>query len=128
MSLGGGILDGVGTFSIEITVSDQGQQMQERMAALVDTGATNTVVPANVLKRLGVQPHRTSAFQLADGRQIELEIGRAWVRVDGQQEFTQIVFGPPGTEPILGAITLEEMNLAVDPVAQKLVPVTRYLM
>lgn len=128
MSLGGGILDGVGTFSIEITVSDQGQQMQERMAALVDTGATNTVVPADVLKRLGVQPHRTSSFQLADGRQIELEIGRAWVRVDGQQEFTQIVFGPPGTEPILGAITLEEMNLAVDPVAQKLVPVTRYLM
>jgi predicted aspartyl protease len=67
-------------------------------------------------------------FELADGRQLELEIGRAWVRVDGQREYTQVVFGPEGSEPVLGAITLEEMNLAVDPVARKLVPVNRYLM
>jgi len=49
------------------------------------------------------------------------------VRVDGQQEFTQVVLGPPGRGPLLGAITLEEMNLAVDPVAKRLVPVHRYL-
>lgn len=118
----------MGTFSIEITVSGATGDSEERMQALVDTGATNTVVPGDLLRRLGVQPHRTSSLQLADGRQLELEIGRAWVRVDGQQEFTQVVFGPPGAEPILGAITLEEMNLSVDPVAQKLVPVKRYLL
>lgn len=118
----------MGTFSIPIAISGKAQTTVERMEALVDTGATNTVIPADVLRRLGVVPHRSSTFQLADGRELELEIGRAWVRVDGQQEFTQVVFGPPGSGPILGAITLAEMNLAVGPVAQKVVPVNRYLM
>jgi clan AA aspartic protease len=117
----------MGTFSVTISVAadDQGS---EELEALVDTGATNTVIPADLLRRLGVRPHRRSVFQPADGREVEMEIGRAWVRVDGQREFTQVVFGTEGSEPILGAITLEEMNLAVDPVARKLVPVNRYLM
>ncbi len=117
----------MGTFSVTISVAADDQNSEE-LEALVDTGATNTVIPADLLQRLGVQPHRTSVFQLADGREVEMEIGRAWVGVDGQREFTQAVFGPEGSEPILGAITLEEMNLSVDPVARKLVPVNRYLM
>lgn len=117
----------MGTFSVSIRVGGQSQQSFEDVEALVDTGATNTVVPADVLTRLGVEPYRRSVFELADGRELELDIGRAWVRVNGQQELTQVVFGPPGTNPILGAITLEEMNLAVDPVAKRLVPVHRYL-
>ena len=117
----------MGTFSVTISVAADDHNSEE-LEALVDTGATNTVIPADLLQRLGVQPHRTSVFQLAHGREVEMEIGRAWVRVDGQREFTQVVFGPEGSKPILGAITLEEMNLAVDPVARKLVPVNRYLM
>jgi len=117
----------VGTFTLPITISDQQLATSEEVEALVDTGATNTVLPAELLQRLGIQPHRKSTFQLADGRELELEIGRAWVKVDGQREYTQVVFGPPGTEPILGAITLEEMNLAVDPVAGRLIPVNRLL-
>ena len=117
----------MGTFSVTISVAADDQSSEE-LEALVDTGATNTVIPADLLQRLGVQPHRTSVFQLADGREVEMEIGRAWVHVDGQREFTQVLFGLAGSEPILGAITLEEMNLSVDPVARKLVPVKRYLM
>jgi clan AA aspartic protease len=117
----------MGTFSVPLTVSDQSNSRAEQVEALVDTGATNTVLPADLLERLGVQPYRQSTFQLADGRELELEIGRAWVRVDGQREYTQVVFGPPGSDPILGAITLEEMNLSVGPVSQTLVPVKRHL-
>ncbi|MEX0683023.1 MAG: aspartyl protease family protein [Dehalococcoidia bacterium] len=116
----------MGTFSVTIAVGEEGQA--EEVEALVDTGVTNTVLPADLLRRLGVQPHRRSTFQLADGREVELDIGRAWVRVNGQREFTQVVFGPVGAGSILGAITLEEMNLSVDPVGRKLVPVNRYLM
>ena len=118
----------MGTFRVRIEVGNpQGERFQA-VEALVDTGATNTTLPAPVLRDLGVEPYRKSVFELADGRQLELELGRTWVRVDGQQEFTQVVFGPPGSGPILGAITLEEMNLSVDPVAERLVPVHRYLM
>jgi len=117
----------MGTFSVAIEVSDTASDKVESVDALVDTGATNTVLPAALLHRLGVSPYRKSTFELADGRQLELEVGRAWIRVDGQREYTQVVFGPDGTDPILGAITLEEMALAVDPVSQRLVPVNKLL-
>lgn len=38
------------------------------------------------------------------------------------------MFSIEGTEPILGAITLEEMGLAVDPVNRRLMPVPKRLM
>ena len=117
----------MGTFSIPIEVGDGARQRFETVDALVDTVATNTVLPGSLLRGLGVVPYRKSSFQLADGRELEMDVGRTWVRVDGQQEYTQVVFGADDTEPILGAVTLEEMAFAVDPVARRLVPVRKHL-
>lgn len=117
----------MGTFKVRIEVGDTAGEKFEPLEALVDAGATNTVVPRELLETLGVWPYRSSTFELADGRRLELEIGRTWVMVDGQREFTQVVFGPSGSQPALGAVTLEEMGLAADPVAKRLVPVDRYL-
>ena len=100
----------------------------EAVEALVDTGATNTAFPASQLRRLGVSPHRRAVFELADGRQTELQIGRTWVRVNGDLEQTQVVFVEEGADPVLGAVTLEEFGLAVDPVKRRLVPVPRLRM
>ncbi len=55
-------------------------------------------------------------------------MGRTWVKVNGQREFTQVVFASEGTEPILGAVTLVEIGLAADPVRRWLQPVRKYLM
>jgi len=109
-------------------VGDPEGQRFQAVEALVDTGATNTALPSSLLAKLGVSPHTTTVFELADGRELELGVGRTWVRVDGQQEFTQVVFAGEATEPILGAITLEEMGLAVDPISRRLLPVRKYLM
>jgi len=118
----------MGTFRVQIEVGDpQGKRFQP-VDALVDTGATNTSLPSPLLESLGVTPHTTMIFELADGRELELAVGRTWVKVDAQQEFTQVVFASDGTEPILGAVTLEEMGLAVDPVKRRLQPVHKYLM
>ena len=118
----------MGTFRVEIEVGDPEGSRFESIEALVDTGATNTALPAPLRSSLGVTPYTRTVFESADGRDIELEVGRTWVRVDGQQEFTQVVFSAADAEPILGAITLEEMGLAVDPVSRRLLPVRKYLM
>ena len=118
----------MGTFRVEIEVGDPEGSRFESIEALVDTGATNTALPAPLLSSLGVTPYTRTGLELADGRAIELEVGRTWVRVDGQQEFTQVVFSAADAEPILGAITLEEMGLAVGPVSRRLLPVRKYLM
>src|SRR6266508_2040782 len=118
----------MGTFTVTIDVGNPTGSTFESIEALVDTGATNTALPASLLRRLGVPPQSKSGYRIADGSRLELDVGRTWVSVDGQQEFKQVVFGPEGSRPVLGAVTLEEMGLSVDPVARRLVPVDKYLM
>jgi predicted aspartyl protease len=118
----------MGTFRVAIEIGDPGGQRYEIIDALVDTGATYTTIPAPLLDRLGVVPHVRDAFVLADGRRIDRDIGRTWVRVDGRTELTLVVFGEAGTPSLLGAYTLEGLRLAADPVGRRLIPVPGLLL
>ena len=118
----------MGTFQIEIEIGDPQGERFEQVSTLVDTGSTYTVVPRPLLERLGVQPHTRDRFRWADGRVVEEDIGRTWVRVDGRSEITLVVFGEEGASPLLGAYTLEGFRLAPDPVGRRLVPVEGLLM
>lgn len=118
----------MGTFRVTIELGDPAGQHFEAIEALVDTGATYTSVPAPLLERLSVTAHTRDAFVLADGRRVERDIGRTWVRVDGRLELTLVVFADPGTEPLLGAYTLEGLRLAADPVSRRLIPVPGLLL
>ncbi len=118
----------MGTFHQAIEVGDlQGRRFRQ-MDALVDTGASYTLVPAGILRELGISPHDHVTFVLADGRQTERKVGRAWTRVDGREEITLVVFGDEGAEPLLGAYALEGLRLSVDPFDHGLAPTPRYLM
>jgi predicted aspartyl protease len=108
----------VGTFTVELEVGDPRGERWERIEALVDTAASYTVVPAPLLRQLGVEPHTSDRFRMADGRVNEEEIGRTWVRLNGVSEITLIVFGSEDATPLLGAYTMEGLRLAPDPVWQ----------
>ena len=112
----------MGTFFQPITLmSDNGTS--ETVEALVDTGSTFSTVPAPMLERLGVHPHRTIRLRLANGQVDERQIGRVMAQLDGVQEEILCVFGGPGDLPTIGAHTLEAFLLGVDPDGQRLVPV-----
>lgn len=113
----------MGTFRIPIEIGDPEGQRYQWVEALVDTGSTFTALPASLLRALGVVPHAHRPFELADGRIVELEIGRTWVRINAHPEITPVVFGEEGTEPVLGAVAMETFLLAPDPVGRRLVPV-----
>lgn len=118
----------MGTFRVSIEVGDPLGQRYETVEALVDTGATYATLPAPLLQRLGVVPHARDTFVLADGRRVERDIGRTWIRVDGRTELTLVVFGEAGAQPLLGAYALEGLRLAADPVGRRLVPVPGLLL
>jgi predicted aspartyl protease len=127
----------MGTFRVTIEIGDPAGRHYETVGALVDTGATYPTVPAPLLERLGIVPHVRDTFILADGRRVERDIGRTWIRVDGRAELTLVVFGDPDTPSLLGAYTLEGLRLAADPVgrsegvrspADRLIPVPAYLL
>ena len=111
------------TFLVELEIGDPEGSRFESVDALVDTGATYTYLPASLLSRLGVAPHRRMEFVLADGSRIERSFGRTWVRIDGGAEVSPVIFGDEGATPLLGAVTLEIFGLGVDTVNSRLIPV-----
>jgi carbon-monoxide dehydrogenase small subunit len=118
----------MGTFEVDIEIGDPQGERWERMRALVDTGATYTMLPRSTLERLGVEPDDRAQFRLADGRTASEEIGQTWLRVDGKRVVTRVAFGREDASPLLGAYALEGLLLAPDPVGKRLVPVEGLLM
>ncbi len=118
----------MGVFSIEIGLGDPQGQRWLTVEAMVDTGVTFTAVPASILRELGVEPRMKRRFEFGQGEVRQLDIGLTWVRVDGQETTTPVLFNEEGTTPLLGAVTLEELLLGVDPVGQKLIPINGYVL
>ncbi|MBI2204030.1 MAG: aspartyl protease family protein [Candidatus Rokubacteria bacterium] len=118
----------MGTFRIEIEIGDPTARRWQRVEALVDTGATYTSVPRPLLEALEVAPHARKTFELTDGRRVERDIGRTWIRIAGNTEMTLVVFAEAGNFPLLGAYALEGLGLAADPVNRRVVPVPGLLL
>lgn len=117
----------MGTFRYRVELAATAAGPFEAIEALVDSGATYTLLPASLLRRLGVQPIDKQRFVVADGREIERDLGEAVVRINGRMRNSVVIFGDEGANPLLGAVTLEEFGLGVDPVGKRLIPVPGYL-
>ena len=96
----------MGTFRVSVEIGDVNGAAWEPVDALVDTGATYTTVPAALLDRLGVRPHARASFVLADGREIEQDIGQTWILVADRAVVTVVVFAPDDAPVLLGAYAL----------------------
>lgn len=113
----------MGTFSIPIGFGGQERERWTTLDALVDTGASITSVPASVLRDLGVAPITQQSFQFGQGEVRLMDVGQTWVRIEGREVVTLVLFNEEGTLPLLGALALEGVFMGVDPVAKRLMPV-----
>ncbi|MBI2371686.1 MAG: aspartyl protease family protein [Deltaproteobacteria bacterium] len=95
---------------------------------LVDTGAFYTMVPRDLLAELKVLPIREERVEFADGRKGRWKVGEARLTVDGRSVTTLVFFGPRGSQPLLGAFSLEGLALTVDPARRRLVPMPYVIM
>jgi len=94
--------------------------------ALVDTGASYTTLPASLLRELDVRAAGRRPLMLANGEMTTRDVGQTWVRLDGREVMTVVVFGDDGGPALLGAVTLEETGLGIDPLGRKLIEVPGY--
>ncbi len=94
---------------------------------LVDTGAIDSLVPRDSLESIGLKPKAQRTYELADGSEIKMDITTADIEFMGEIVGGTIIFGEPGTEPILGVTALESVGIDIDPRNQKLkrMPATR---
>ena len=112
----------MGAVTLTIEVGDVREERFESVEVLVDTGATYSQVPGNLLRRLGIPVKWEAQVRLVDGSIITDQIGQATIRFEGKTFMTPVAFGREGEPNLLGLVALETAMLAVDPVEQRLVP------
>lgn len=96
------------------------------MKLLVDSGAVYSVVPAAILRRLGVKPHRKRTFFPADGTERVRPVGDAIFIVNGHRAASPVVFGESDS-PLFGVVSLEALGLILDPMKRVLRPLPMIL-
>lgn len=90
---------------------------------LVDTGAVMLVLPQDEVEALGLREMGKAIVTYADERKEERPIaGVVGVRVGSRVASVNCIVGPPNSEPLLGQVVLEMMDLLVDCAEQKLIP------
>ena len=89
---------------------------------LVDTGSELTWIPKSTLEKLGIAREKKDvAFVMANGQQLTRSIGYAIINAEEHFTIDEVVFAEEGDLHLLGARTLEGLNLVVDPARKKLV-------
>jgi len=93
---------------------------------LVDTGATLLVVPRSLAERLELTVRRSQPVLIAGGQRAEWPVAEVGPALNGPDVTTPCFIAPDGP-PLLGAVALESLFLAVDPVAKRLIPVEGFV-
>ena len=117
------MLDEMGILRTAISIEHPANRgtLIELSDVIVDTGSEYTWIPRAVLESLGLTPERVVAFVTTDGREIERGIGFANLFAEGTSTPDIVVFAERGDLILLGARTLEGLNLRIDVVGRRLV-------
>jgi predicted aspartyl protease len=113
----------MGTFrvSVELESTTQPERRVLLSDVLVDTDAELSWMPGAVLDSLGIERKKVWRFRQPDGSVIERSTGYVIVRASGTETADEVVFGEPRDLILLGARTLEGLNLRVEPATKRLV-------
>jgi predicted aspartyl protease len=90
---------------------------------LVDTGSEATWAPRRVLESIGIRPEQKDRqFIMANGQVITRTVGYAVLEVAPDfKTVDEVVFAEDGDLSLLGARSLEGLNVRVDPEGKQLV-------
>jgi len=117
------VTDDMGTFRVDVEIENPLRPGERRQLSnvLVDTGAELSWVPASVLESLGISRRTEWHFRQADGTILSRWAGLAFVHAAGRNASDDVVFGEPGDLVLLGARSLEGLNLRVDSREKRLI-------
>ena len=95
---------------------------EESVRFLVDSGATYTVLPERVWKKIGLSPLREHEFILADGTVIKRKVSECYISLPQGECHTPVVLGEADDQALLGIVTLEILGLVLNPFKRTLQP------
>src|SRR5262245_9473045 len=114
----------MGVFHVRCTILNSVDRTKSAVIPriLVDSGSEYTWVPEATLEKIGIAREKKDvAFVMANGQQITRSVGFAIVKVDKYFTIDEVVFAEKGDLLLLGARTLEGLNVRVDSRLKELV-------
>jgi clan AA aspartic protease len=118
----------MGLIHVKATVANPANPRRAaRLTFLVDSGAVYSVVPAEILRRLGIKPHSRRSFTLADDTEISRRVGDATFVINGERGASPVIFGERGDSTLLGTVSLGALGLLLDPIRRVLKPLPMVL-
>lgn len=121
----------MGVFSVDVKLRnwqnrflpDDRKGADVQCTALVDTGAAELALPADLVDKLKIEELGEVRVYTADGGEHLYRLfGIVEVEVQGRKCHVRAIELPHGAEPLLGAVPLEEMDWHVSPLEKRLVP------
>jgi clan AA aspartic protease len=89
--------------------------------AVIDTGATMVVLPQNIVDQLGLKKIRETKVKYANNKVESKSVyGVATVELKGRSANLDILAEVEGSQPLIGQVLLELLDLVVDPRTRKL--------
>ena len=91
--------------------------------ALIDTGATMVVLPQDIVRELELRKVRDVKVRYANNKVEMKPVYRAVViEIFGREGTFDVICEEEGSQPLIGQMVLEVLDLVVDPRTKKLMP------
>ena len=91
--------------------------------ALIDTGATMVVLPQDIVDKLGLRKVREVKVRYANNKVEIKPVYRAVIiEIFGREGTFDVIGEEEGSQPLIGQVVLEVLDLIVDPKTRKLIP------
>ena len=105
----------------------KGPKGKRTVKFLIDSGATYSLLPLNVWKKIGLKPRRSLEFTLVDGTVIKRGVSECYIKLPQGEGHTPVILGENSDEALLGVVTLEILGLVFDPFKRTLHPMKMLL-
>ena len=94
---------------------DESMIRRATVEGVVDTGAVMLMLPENLVGSLGLRTRRQISVTYADERSETRPVaGPVTVQIGNRFMTTDCVVGPPSSEPLIGQLVMEALDLVAD--------------
>jgi aspartyl protease family protein len=109
----------MGHIWVDVRIGSEDCSKITEVRALVDTGATLTIIPRSLAIDLGLRVTGKSRVETGVGV-IELDRSRAYIEVMGRGDIIPVLISDIIDKVLIGVTTLEILELEVDPITRRL--------
>ena len=114
------IVVAMGHVEVDVLIGDIEGRRAVKVRALVDTGATFTIIPEDIAGKLDLKPTGERVRVLTARGYDELDLTHALIEINGKRRIMPVLVSKYIDRVLIGVITLEAMQLYVNPTTRKL--------